>query len=88
VVVRSEWGSRSPGTAVETKVLDAVRRGLDTVPAVATSIGASERVVTTCVERAVSSGLMTRVRLGHGEHLALTAAGLSSPRPEPASRIG
>jgi hypothetical protein len=81
VVVKSEWGTRSRDTAVEAKVLDAVRRGLDTVPAVATSIGASERVVASCVDRAVSRGLMTRARLGHGEHLALTST-------DPASRIG
>jgi hypothetical protein len=78
VVVKSEWGTRSRDT-VEAKVLDAVRRGLDTVPSVATSVGASERVVSTCVDRAVARGLMTRVRLGHGEHLALT---------DPAGRVG
>jgi hypothetical protein len=87
VVVKPEWDARSRDT-VEAKVLDAVRRGLDTVPSVATSVGAPERLVATCVERAVANGLMTRVRLGHGEHLALTAAATKPARPDPTSRIG
>jgi Domain of unknown function (DUF1707) len=63
---------------VEMSVLDALARGVDTVPALAQVLGVPAPEVTAAVTWAEHEGLATRMPLTQGEHLALTERGLTA----------
>lgn len=63
---------------VEITVLDAVARGVDTVPALAEAVGEAPQAVETAVAWAAGRGFVTRMQLAQGEHIAITELGLAS----------
>ena len=66
-------GGREP---IEIRVLDALARGLDTVPALAAELQDPPEVVDRAVGWAVANRLATRTLLPSGEHVALTERGI------------
>jgi hypothetical protein len=63
---------------VEITVLDALARGVDTVPALAQAVGESVQAVDAAVTWAVGKGFAARMQLMQGEHITITESGLAS----------
>ena len=81
MLVHVTWGDqprdepqREP---IEVRVVDALARGVDTVPELAQALGDPAPEVAAAVSWAVEEGLATRMPLTQGEHLALTERGLT-----------
>jgi hypothetical protein len=81
VCVHVTWGDRPrdepQGEPVEVRLVDALARGVDTVPELAEALGVPAPEVAAAVTWAVDEGLATRMPLAQGEHLALTERGLT-----------
>ena len=68
-------GGREP---IEIRVLDALARGLDSVPALAADLQDPPEHVDRAVAWAVANRLATRTLLPSGEHIALTESGIAN----------
>jgi DUF1707 SHOCT-like domain len=77
VCVHVTWGDQPQGEPVEVRLVDALARGVDTVPQLAEALGVPAPEVAAAVTWAVDEGLATRMPLAQGEHLALTERGLT-----------
>jgi hypothetical protein len=77
VCVHVTWGDQPQGEPVEVRLVDALARGVDTVPELAEALGVPAPEVAAAVTWAVDEGLATRMPLTQGEHLALTERGLT-----------
>ena len=75
--VHVTWGDQPQGEPVEVRLVDALARGVDTVPELAEALGVPAPEVAAAVDWAVREGLATRMPLAEGEHLALTERGLT-----------
>jgi hypothetical protein len=75
--VKVTWGDGPQRPPVEMSVVDALARGVDTVPELARALGVPVPEVADAVTWAVREGLATRMPLSQGEHLALTERGLT-----------
>ena len=70
------WGSdREP---IEIRLLDALARGLHSVPALAADLQEPSQAVEQAVRWAVANRLATRTLLPSGEHIALTESGIAN----------
>jgi hypothetical protein len=77
VCVHVTWGDQPQGEPVEVRLVDALARGVGTVPELAEALGVPAPEVAAAVTWAVDEGLATRMPLTQGEHLALTERGLT-----------
>ena len=68
-------GGREP---IEIRLLDALARGLDSVPALAANLQDPPEDVDRAVAWAVANRLATRTPLPSGEHIALTESGIAN----------
>ena len=68
-------GGREP---IEIRLLDALARGLDAVPALAANLQDPPEDVDRAVAWAVANRLATRTPLPSGEHIALTESGIAN----------
>lgn len=70
------WGSGPDREPIEIRLLDALARGLDSVPALAADLQDLPEHVDRAVVWAVANRLATRALLPSGEHIALTESGI------------
>jgi len=70
------WGSGPDREPIEIRLLDALARGLDSVPALAADLQDPPAHVDRAVVWAVANRLATRTLLPSGEHIALTESGI------------